>query len=410
MHRINASRAVLISGASGSGKSCLLRGLINQYRQTTRPVHFVDELALTTQSSVAIIDLLAGDLQDRMSTLSRAGLAEPKLWALPLSCVSVGQRSRVALALAMHAANPGDIVIADELCTPLDRASAYAIARTINRWATSKDITFIAATAHEDMESMLNPDLVVDLNAGAIRDAHPSCDQPIRIEPGSIEDYEALGHLHYLGPRPATQACILKATRTVPILGDILAGVLVVSMPTLNGSWRDRAWPDVFSTKDKRYNTQQINTHLRCISRVIVEPRSRGLGIASALVRAYLDSPMTIASEAVAAMGSACPFFERAGMTPYILEPSIADLRLIDAIEHERISLTDLIAQPIEKNTLIARELRTWAKTRKLIGSGPTTIQTLRELAPLAACRLISRPRAYAHTHKGEDDGEHKDQ
>ncbi len=406
LDHIGASSTVLITGASGAGKSCLLRGIQQSISRSTK-THFVHDSSTQTDQSAAMLDLFIGPLERRAATLSYAGLAEPKLWAMPASCLSVGERARLHLALTMHNAQRGDVVIADEFATPLDRASAYALARTMRRWAKQAGITLIAATAHEDMAGMLNPDLVIDMNTRTTRTARTTCeraDQPITIEQGTIADYQTLAHLHYRGSKPATHTLVLKATRAVPILGEILAGVLVISMPTLNGSWRDRPWPGFFSSGNKTTNAKRINANLRCISRVIVEPRSRGLGVASELVRHYLRNPQTPATESIAAMGSVCPFFERAGMTPYELIPVPVDLRLLDATEHQQHELADLINTPIESGSLLERELITWSKVRKVIGSGTPDPKTIQSLAPIAACRLLANPRAYAHVYSHGDD------
>jgi len=279
----------------------------------------------------------------------------------------------------------------------------------MRRCASLKGVTLVLACAHEDLEAMLEPDLVIDMNNNTpdrVRDACEPVAQPIRIEQGTMADYQALAHLHYRGAKPATHTLILRAIRSVPIVGELLAGVLVVSMPTLNGAWRARAWPGFFSSKSKSINAKRINTHLRCISRVIVEPRSRGLSVASMLVRAYLRSPQTPATEAIAAMGAVCPFFERAGMHAYQLPPTLDDLRLIDALTHQHACPDDLITHPIAPGSLIERELITWSKARKLIGAGIPDHSTITRLAPIAACRLMSKPRAYAHVKHQGDDGD----
>jgi len=404
--QIRSSSLVLITGASGAGKSCTLRGIIQALNeQTSARVHVVNDAARPNHQHRAMIDHLDGPIRERVATLSSAGLAEPRLWAMPESCLSVGELARMRLAIAMHSAHRGDIVIADEFATPLDRANAYSLARTTSRWASREGIIFIAATAHEDMEGMLRPDLVLDMDTHAKRAGRIVPDQTIEIVPGSIADFDTLSHLHYLGSKPATHTLVLKAVRELPTTGRSLAGVLMISMPTLNGSWRERAWPGFFSTADKTLNTKRINRHLRCISRVIVEPRSRGLGIASMLVRAYLDNPQTQATEAIAAMGSVCPFFERSGMQQYTLLHAPVDLRLIDALEHNQRSLTDLVRIPIEPGSFIERELITWSKVRKYIGPGTPNHQTIEQLALIAACRLLANPRAYAQTHQS---GEHR--
>ncbi len=395
---INNSTMILITGASGSGKSSLIAGIKESSQQLSRKLL---EVATTqTQLQSSLIDLLTGSLQSRLDTLARAGLAEPRLWAMPPSCLSVGERARFALAITMHQANPGDLLIADEFASTIDRTNAYALSKLTARWARQVGVTVIAASAHEDLETMLDPDWVFDLNTKQDRKPIEQLVRPIQIELGHIDDYRALEHLHYLGTKPATITKVIKATVPCPILGSSLVGVLVISMPTLNNAWRKRAWPGVFNSGDKRADAKAINANLRCISRVIVNPAHRGLGVASQLVRHYLSSPQTIATEAIASMGSTCPFFERAGMTAYSIPPNIADLRLIDALTHQQRSPEDLIGTPIQIDSHLEYELIRWGKARRLIAAGTTRDQTIQSIAPIAACRLLASPRAYAHVNE----------
>ena len=401
--RVLGSRVVQVAGPSGAGKSTLLRGLIRAL--PTQQTRIVPESLSEAQRQCAAFDLLSGDPIDRAATLSLAGLAEPRLWARPAGMLSVGEQARLRLALVMHEARAGDVVIADEFASSVDRACAYALCQTTRRWTQRTGVTLIAASAHEDLESMLSPDLVIDARTAEARSACEPQEHPIVIEPGTRDDYQCLAPLHYRAGRPAPAVRILRAMRVVPghidASGRLLAGVLVVSMPTLNGVWRRRAWPGHFDTGDKSTNTYRLNQQLRTISRVIVEPRSRGLGVATKLVRAYLGNPLTPGSEAVAAMGRVCPFFERAGMTPYVIEPDLPDTRLLDAIGHLSMSPESLVHTRIEPGSMLLRELVTWGKARRLLHSGQPSLEEVQRLTPIAACRLCSRPRAYAFT-KGD--------
>ena len=404
VEQIVRQRVVQIIGPSGAGKTSLLRGIAGT--PGNRRVLIVPERLCPAQEESASFDLLGGDAPARASTLALAGLAEARLWALPAGVLSCGERARLRLAMTMQRARAGDVVLCDEFASNLDRVSAYALSRTMRRWAHRAGLTLIVASAHEDLGPMLAPDLVIDAGTRQARKGSPQQTQAIRIEHGSIDDYHALAHLHYRTGRPATIVRTLRAIRTTPF-GDLLAGVLLVSMPTLNGVWRERAWPGRFRTGNKALDTRRLNDELRTISRVIVESRSRGLGVATRLVRAYLDNPLTPGTEGVAAMGFICPFFARGGMTEYELIPDVHDTRLLDALRHMGRTPESLLHTRVEPATLLARELMSWGKRRKLLAPGPIDPVTVQRLTPLAACRLCSRPRAYAFTKGNRGDAEH---
>ncbi len=216
--------------------------------------------------------------------------------------------------------------------------------------------------------------------------------RPIRIVAGSQGDYDGLARLHYRATGPATVERIFAAIDDAT--GE-LAGVMLTSRPTLNGSWRRRAWPGRFDIGTKGERARLINTELRTISRVVIDPRYRGIGLARRLVRHYLDAPDTICTEAVAAMGPVCPFFERAGMTPFPLHDQARDVRMRTRLGELALAVDDLL-RPIEEPGELARALRIWARksaaTRRF-ASGP--IETI---ARAAACALIAPPTAYVYT------------
>lgn len=227
---------------------------------------------------------------------------------------------------------------------------------------------------------------------------------PIEIEPGSREDLAALGRFHYCAGVPATVDLVLRA-RVVGMGRGALAsasgarpaGVLVVSRAVLNGAWRELAWPGRFSSGDRMRDARAINERLRCISRVIVEARFRGLSIARRLVRAYLDEPLSEATESIAAMGAYCPFFERAGMARIELGPTRRDRRLLDVLGAHQKSAVDLLAIDWGEARMgeVARALRVWARgsrsTRAHAGASEG------ELAWLAARRLVRPRRVFVH-------------
>jgi GNAT superfamily N-acetyltransferase len=75
-----------------------------------------------------------------------------------------------------------------------------------------------------------------------------------------------------------------------------------------------------------------VNKHIRCISRVIIEPRYRGLGLASRLVAETMGKLGVPIIEAMAVMGRVNPFFEKAGMKRYEGRPVARSVQLIEAV------------------------------------------------------------------------------
>lgn len=192
------------------------------------------------------------------------------------------------------------------------------------------------------------------------------------ITRGTRDDLAALAPFHYRARPPATIARILVA-HDPNAEDDDPIGVLAVSMPALNSPLRDLAWPGRYRTGDKRADARRLNDEVRTISRVIVHPHHRGRGVARRLVRAYLDNPLTPATEALARSARRTRFFERAGMTRYDLPPPPHRARLLDAFAAVGLDPRRLPPpNPLPRSAvaLLDRELRCWAnasrRTRRL--------------------------------------------
>jgi GNAT superfamily N-acetyltransferase len=231
-------------------------------------------------------------------------------------------------------------------------------------------------------------------SAGTPPDAPGDPADGLRIRRGSIHDYDLLAGFHYRSGRPATFVRVLVARAE----GEV-AGVLVVSNPTLNGAWRRLAWPGRFSGPDKQLAAARLNADVRCISRVVVDPRFRGLGVGTRLVRSYLRRPMTVCTEAVAAMGAACPFFAAAGMRAYVLPPRAADLALLRAVRACGLRAEDLVdveraARAAAVSAHLRRALEVWSRSGR--GRSVDPGEGVRGLVRRAAVTALCRPVAYA--------------
>lgn len=403
--RLPPGGVTLITGPSGSGKSTLARALAGCARSQRVRVFSAGEL----KAGVPVIDQLPpGDDEPASSlrVLSRFGLGDATVLARTPVELSDGQRARLALARALVLAQRARsaMVVCDEFTSGLDRPTARALCAAIGRCLDPSARTrLLMVTAHDDVLPWLRPSLHVRVGCDhAITTHEPAASRGVpprlTVERGTIADYQRLAWSHYRAGRPAMLAPggILVARG----LGEAdPLGVMVVAMPTLNGRWRQLAWPGRYQTGDKRGDAQRINRELRTIARVIVDPRFRAMGVARRLVEAYLREPLTCATEAVAAMGAACPFFARAGMTEYRLPPAQRDARLLDALAHRGLDPTDLLhtgaaCRLFERDDFLRGELERWlSASRASARVGGALVSRVKA----AACSLSAARVAYAH-------------
>ncbi len=177
------------------------------------------------------------------------------------------------------------------------------------------------------------------------------------IQSGRIGDYRALGRFHYLTGAPAAHKRVW-VIRTIheyrPRRAGVpeIAAVLVVSPPV----WRCRARNLVTAGRytrpvgggqggsNRAECLRRLNSEIECISRVIVHPIYRGLGLAVRLVRHALATAATPLVEALAAMGAVHPFFELAGMTAYRLPRDAHAERFLSAADAVGLSPADVAA------------------------------------------------------------------
>lgn len=165
----------------------------------------------------------------------------------------------------------------------------------------------------------------------------PQCTvlKSLRIVRAGRQEYQSLSHFHYrdcnLGPYAAVYA--VKDTDRSAIRHNCTAGVIVYTTPAPNLEMRRAALGDVFSGfSDRRLALAMVNRNIRCISRVIIDPRYRGTGLGTMLVRETLKKIGTPIIEAMAVMGRVNPFFEKAGMKAYFMGQSLRCKRLIEAM------------------------------------------------------------------------------
>jgi hypothetical protein len=173
-----------------------------------------------------------------------------------------------------------------------------------------------------------------------------SVDKHLQIVPGCLGDYKRLAHLHYRDSRPGPVASVftLKSDGTLrDVHPSEVVGVVVYSMASPVLEMRNVATDHFFAGLDRDTQLALINKNVRRISRVIIEPRFRGLGLASRLVRETMPRMNVPLIEAVAVMGLVNPFFEKAGMTAYPSKRPARTVQLIEAFSLLGIEAEQLI-------------------------------------------------------------------
>jgi len=168
----------------------------------------------------------------------------------------------------------------------------------------------------------------------------PTVTGEFKISEGVIDDYERLSRYHYRGDSlgAIARVYILKGARAG------VAGVLVYTMPMAGCQLRNVALGGVFDGLDRVSRLKLINKNIRRIARVIIEPRFRGLGLATHLVRetmAMMDVPIV---ESLAVMGHINPFFAKAGMAEYKAKAPTRCVQMTEALSTVGIEQRQFIA------------------------------------------------------------------
>jgi ABC-type ATPase with predicted acetyltransferase domain len=344
---------VAVVGPSGAGKSVLLKQVARKARRR-KDVCYVDADDLRTCSRPAIAAVGEGCLQRRLAVLSRCGLAEAAVLVAPARCLSGGQLYRLALARAILQSERngrGTLLVADEFASGLDWTTAWVLCRQLRKcvsgwrrentaWVRQPDrpgaeLAALLATSRSELLGALEPDRVIfkPLGNKAVQRAIDrrfwlERDSPgilSAIERGSIADYRHLAQFHYVAGEPAAHKRVWVIRRLDSpwggIDGDSVLGptvspaaVLVVSPPVGLCRGRNAALPGRYTGRRMRPALERLNREIECISRVVVHPIFRGLGLAVALVRHALATAETPMVESLAAMGEIHPLFEKAGM------------------------------------------------------------------------------------------------
>lgn len=269
-----------ITGESGSGKSLILN---TAFTETN-----IDEKEFANTQLIEMGEYV----DDTLRVLNMLGIGDAALFTLYPNQLSDSQRSRARIAKMVIDGNKE--IVLDEFLSTLDRTTAKSVAYNVQKVMRSLGIRLIVATAHNDLKEYLKPDIIIkgrafpsdfDVQIYSTDDyVNNPIIEDIVIESVDKEAYrkERLGEIHYKGKYSGGKQEYFFAY----LKGEVV-GLLVTN--------------------------NLIGSDTRRISRVVVHPTFRGVGIAQELIR-YCIKESKVKMDTLAAMAKYNPVFERAGM------------------------------------------------------------------------------------------------
>jgi len=164
----------------------------------------------------------------------------------------------------------------------------------------------------------LNPTVRVDKRFGSEIRIHYNDDKSVKecslvremvLAEGTYADWKKLSVFHYRSHRtpPQRKIFIIKRSTGYKQEDDELCGIVVYSYPPIVTFGRRQAFGKVVKQPE-------LNQKISIISRVVVHPKYRSIGLGQKLIRETLNSCPTEYAETIAVMAKYNPFFEKAGM------------------------------------------------------------------------------------------------
>jgi putative transport-related protein len=303
----------LINGYSGSGKSVFLRQYINTY-------HHYKTFDEPEDGTQPVINLIGNTIEEAFEYLGAVGLSEAFIYITSYNNLSEGQKMRFKIAKLLESGSR--YIYFDEFLSNVDRKTARIIAYNIQKWLRKKKINAIFATCHSDLTDYLLPDNLVEIEkCGLYRKKTLICNTNLKdnilnkfeIRRGTFEDYNNLSKYHYLGEENIEET--LRSTDAqIFIVTDNGNTIAVIVMAT----------PYPLEWNCERF-FEDINNRLRIVTRIIVHPQYRGIGVATLLLK-YV-SKIYPHIELRSAMCRFFPFPEKAGFQPVELPSNKREYR-----------------------------------------------------------------------------------
>jgi ABC-type ATPase with predicted acetyltransferase domain len=312
--KIGPTDITLITGDSGSGKSVLLKALEKDIKQDLG-LSYININDILPIIGKPLIETVGKTLEEGLELLSKVGLNDAFLFLRSYEQLSDGQKYRYKIAKMME--SKAQFWIMDEFAATLDRDTAKIVAYNLQKLARQQGKAVLAATTHTDLLGDLNPSVHIHKRFGKeicvvyyTNQLAKECSlvKEMHVEKGSTEDWRKLAGFHYrshkiVGPRKIF--CLKRK--------DELCGVIVYCYPPPTCFGRRLVLP--------KMSMKELNDKLSIISRVVVHPKYRTIGLGVKLVRETLAKAGTPYVEMPAVMAKYNPFAEKGGMRKIAEQP-----------------------------------------------------------------------------------------
>ena len=319
--KIAPTDIVYITGDSGSGKSVLLRAL-----RVDLGDEAIDLSEVSVDPEKPLIETVGATVEEGLELLSKVGLNDAFLFLRCFNQLSDGQKYRYRIAKLIESKKQWWLM--DEFAACLDRDTAKIIAFNLQKIARQQGKAVIVATTHNDLFEDLSPSVHVHKRFGEEIDikyypnrptAECSLIREMKVEQGTIKDWQKLCVFHYRGHKTAVVRKIFRLMR-----GGELCGVIVYCYPPPACYGRRLVLP--------RMTMQEMNRQLSTINRVVVHPKYRTVGLGAKLIRETLPLAGTPFVELIAVMAKYSPFAEKAGMKRIAEQQSVESVSKVSRV------------------------------------------------------------------------------
>lgn len=216
------------------------------------------------------------------------------------------------------------------------------------------------------------------------------------IEEGTRDDWKKLSHYHYRNT--GTVAMITGIYRVM--WRDEIVGVQIYARPPLQVAARNKVFGTRYrfvSKETRSLATARINNEIDRVSRTVIHPTFRGMGLAQKLFRTTMPLRRMRVIEASATMAAINPYHERCGMTAVQMRPTdmtervLSAIRAIGASDQEILNPAALLrrveSQPPKGRAFVIKEmlyyLKRWTTSRTARAATNVTLE--------AACKRVAQ-------------------